>query len=403
MTYRFAPVFHTTAALMILLFAVRASVCFAGDPAPTSIRIEYRTPATHKPPRVEVIGLSPHLIASLRDANFDQTRWNQVLALYVATEDETANQPMLGEYAIDNQVVVFQPRFPLRLGLEYRAVFRAAGLQRQEYPVPVTVTERILLPKPPRKPTVVEYVYPSSSMLPENQLKFYIHFSGPMSRGDSYRHVQLIRDDGKRIEDTFLELSEELWNEGGTRFTLFFEPGRIKRGLKPREDVGPSLEEGYGYRLVIADSWLDAYGNPLAKTHHKDFRVTKPDSIQPDPHQWEFHLPATGTREPLLVRFREPLDHALLQRMLRITNPDDTLLGGEIQIAKKETEWTFLPAARWVLGQHHLSIAATLEDLAGNSIGRPFEVDLAGQHREEPMNEVRIPFVIRATRTNESL
>jgi hypothetical protein len=90
MTYRVVPVFHATAALMILLFAVRASVCFAGDPAPTSIRIEYRAPAPHKPPRVEVIGLSPQLIASLRDADFDQTRWNQVLALHVATEDETA-------------------------------------------------------------------------------------------------------------------------------------------------------------------------------------------------------------------------------------------------------------------------------------------------------------------------
>ncbi len=398
MTYRFAVILVTNGALIILLFAQRAADCQTIPSAPTSITIEYRAPAPDKPPRVEVIGLSADILARMQEADLDQARWNQILALYVVTDDETAEQPMLGEYAIDGQVVVFQPRFPLQQGLEYLAVFRAAGLQWQAAGLPSTITQRILLPKPQRKPIVVQYVYPSSRVLPENQLKFYIHFSGPMSHGDSYRHVQLIRDDGKRVEDPFLELGEELWNASGTRFTLFFDPGRIKRGLKPREEVGPSLEEGYSYTLVIAATWLDAHGNPLADTHRKEFQVTAPDAIQPDPRQWNIYSPAAGTREPLLVRFREPLDHAMLQRVLRVVNPDKALLGGEIQIVKGETEWAFQPDARWEPGQHQLTVAPTLEDLAGNSVGRPFEVMLDGQRRQEQADTVELPFEVRAIR-----
>ena len=38
---------------------------------------------------------------------------------------------------------------------------------------------------------------------------------------------------GQAVADPFLELDEELWSTDGRRFTLLFDPGRIKRGLKP--------------------------------------------------------------------------------------------------------------------------------------------------------------------------
>ena len=49
-------------------------------------------------------------------------------------------------------------------------------------------------------PTVVEAVYPTAERLPENQLKFYLHFSAPMSRGEAYRRVQLLDEKGKAVE-----------------------------------------------------------------------------------------------------------------------------------------------------------------------------------------------------------
>ena len=67
----------------------------------------------------------------------------------------------------------------------------------------------------------------------------------------------------KEVDLPFLELEQELWDSSGKRFTLFFDPGRIKRGLKPREEVGPALEEGKSYTFVVDRAWHDAQGDSL--------------------------------------------------------------------------------------------------------------------------------------------
>ena len=93
-----------------------------------------------------------------------------------------------------------------------------------------------------------------------------------MSRGEAYRHIRLLDGAGKPVDTPFLELDEELWLRDGTRFTLLFDPGRIKRGLKPREELGPVLEAGKSYQLVIDRDWLDAEGNPLKTEFRKTLR-----------------------------------------------------------------------------------------------------------------------------------
>ncbi len=65
-----------------------------------------------------------------------------------------------------------------------------------------------------------------------------------MSRGEAYRRIHLLDADGKPIERAFLELGEELWDPDGKRFTLFIDPGRIKRGLKPRKGRRPRAGAG---------------------------------------------------------------------------------------------------------------------------------------------------------------
>ena len=47
--------------------------------------------------------------------------------------------------------------------------------------------------------TVVEEIYPTADVLPENHLKFYLHFSAPMSRGEAYLRVHLLDEAGKRM------------------------------------------------------------------------------------------------------------------------------------------------------------------------------------------------------------
>src|SRR5581483_747984 len=131
---------------------------------------------------------------------------------------------------------------------------------------------------------------------PENQLKFYFHFSAPMKQGEAYEHIHLLNEAGKPIELAFLELGEELWDPSGKRFTLFIDPGRIKKGLKPREDLGPVLEEGKSYTLVIDRDWKDAEGEALKESFKKTFRAVAADETPPEPKTWRLEAPAAGGR-----------------------------------------------------------------------------------------------------------
>ncbi|MEE8257232.1 MAG: hypothetical protein V3R60_05015, partial [Acidobacteriota bacterium] len=191
----------------------------------------------------------------------------EIFAVYVESDSlvsaEEANigrvPPVAGSYRWEDGVLRFQPRYPLQPGLRYRAVFTpppSTSTSEAEAAKPVTAVFEI--PKPETIPTtVVEQVYPTRDRLPENQLKFYLHFSAPMSRGEAYRRVFLLDDEGRPVELPFLELDEELWDVEGKRLTLLFDPGRVKRDLKPNREVGPPLRQDRDYTLVIDRRWLD--------------------------------------------------------------------------------------------------------------------------------------------------
>lgn len=224
-----------------------------------------------------------------------------------------------------------------------------------------------------KRPTHVAAVYPNNDVLPENLLKFYVHFSRPMSRGDAYEHVHLLDERGKKVEAPFLELGEELWDPRQTRLTLLIDPGRIKRGLKPREEVGPVLEEGKSYTLVVDADWPDADGERLAESFRLKFRAGPTDTTPPDPAKWDVHPPRASDK--LVVASNEPLDHALFERLLSVIGPDGQRVLGAAKVNARASRWEFVPEQPWRAGDYRLLIDAELEDLAGNSIGRPFEVD----------------------------
>jgi hypothetical protein len=338
--------------------------------------------------RFVVSGLSEQELKTLKDAG--EAKLGEIFNVYANLEPGESRLPMLGETKFDGDKLVLTPRFPLEPGVNYHVVLRrpTAGEGRRR-----AISQVFSLPKPITPRAEVSHVYPSAKVLPENQLKFYLHFSRPMSRGDAYQHVTLLDSDGQPVERPFLELGEELWDRTGTRFTLYFDPGRIKRGLKPREIFGPALEEGQSYTLVIAPTWRDADGQPLAAEYRKPFRVVAPDDEQPFTAKWRVAPPAAQLRAPLDVRFPEPLDHAMLLRVLHVVNEADEPIPGEITVSENETRWQFTPDEPWQAGNYRLVIDSALEDLAGNSIRRPFEVDMARPvETEEVIETVSVPF-----------
>ena len=67
-----------------------------------------------------------------------------------------------------------------------------------------------------------------------------------------------------------------------------------------------------------------------------------------------------------MVTFPRPLDYALLQRTIKVAG-----VAGKVEVARGETEWRFTPDAPWIAGPHELIVETSLEDLAGNRVGRP--------------------------------
>ena len=339
--------------------------------------------------------------------HFDRIDWRDLFPVCVAGKSTPSSRaiPLWGTYAPDDDGIRFVPRFPLRSGLTYRVALdlkRLAsqiGLDHEAVAPDILNADLTLPPAPPAPRTTLAGIYPSASLLPENLLKFYLEFSGPMSRGEAYRHITLLDAKGDAIELPFLELDEELWDPQVRRLTLFIDPGRIKRGLKPHEEIGPSLVQGGDYQLVIDSNWRDARGKPLTSPARKSFHVGPPDYLPIDPKTWAITPPGAGTLSPLVVTFPEPLDYGLLQRVLHIEDKDGVRLDGKVQSQNYETQWAFTPDSPWAAGEWVLIVDRVLEDLAGNSVGRAFDVavvEVADRYDTRRRGEpVRIKFQIR--------
>jgi hypothetical protein len=288
--------------------------------------------------------------------------WNSVLAVFAGKGDVP---PLVGNYAVASGTLTFTPQYPLAPGIHLRAVFHPA--------TGAAIQTTFDLPKAAPRPstTRVAQVYPTTDRIPENQLKFYIYFSAPMQRGDAWTHVHLLREDGSRVDLPFLELALELWDRDNMRLTVLFDPGRVKRGLLPLREVGPAIEAGKNYTFVVDREWLDGNGTPLVESYRKPLRVVASDRVPVDPAKWKITPPAAGTTDPLVVDFPEPLDYALLLHFVSVAGVE-----GTVAVEKNETQWRFTPKQPWKPTGHKLLVNTELEDLAGNHVGRPFDIDV---------------------------
>jgi Bacterial Ig-like domain len=294
----------------------------------------------------------------------------KLLTIRVQKSLNASLPPLLGTVSIIDSDLRFTSRFPLSPSVAYRVELAPMLTDNRE-------VSPILFTAQPRKsspPTSAVSVFPSADVLPENVLKFYIHFSAPMSRGEAYQRVHLMRGNTE-VQTPFLELGEELWDSEQKRFTLFVHPGRIKKGLKPREESGAPMVDGNEYVLSIDGEWLDAQQKPLRAPFVKMFRVAAADAVQPDPKHWKIDPPNANSRSSVKVRFDEPLDHSLLTRVIRVLDASKSEVAGTVSVLEHERVWAFEPKEPWMLGQYTLAIASTLEDLAGNNLARPFETN----------------------------
>jgi hypothetical protein len=320
---------------------------------------------------VEVRNLPKELLGKLKSGKPTDREWHAVFRVVVAggtNEELLARPPLAGTYTLTATGARFDPQFPLVPGRDYVAIVH-------DIPGGKPVLAIVALPKPPPGPRVaVAAVYPSAMRLPENTLRFYIHFSGPVARGDVYRHLKLVRDDGVEVKNPFLELPEELWANEGNRLTVLFHPGRVKRGLVPREEEGPILEEGRTYTFTISGKWQDTEGRPIVAEYRKQIIASAPDEQPIDLAEWLLIPPRARSDAPLIVKLPKPLDHALLNHLVWVADADGNRVPGTMTVGGGERVLTFAPKDPWGRGEYRLVADTRLEDVCGNRVGEAFEV-----------------------------
>ena len=316
------------------------------------------------------------LIELGRLAATEQSRRLAVLPseIVVAGASLESIQPIAGRFKVSSDAVSFLPRFPFVDGLGYSLLVDLSPGQQASGPE----VWNIQRPPPDGPPTTeVVAIYPSVDHLPVNQLKFYVHFSSPMSEGFAARAVQVLRDDnGQPIQNVFLAMDPELWDSERRRLTLLLDPGRIKRGLVSNLEAGYPLIEGSPIILAIGTQFRDAGGRPLRDGAKKRYDIGPPLRVRVNPADWRCQAPVAGSKDPLVVKFDRPLDHALLEHTLRVNDPTGWTLAGQSTVGSGEQSWQFAPQSPWQEGRHQVMIDPLLEDLAGNSLNRVFDRDL---------------------------
>jgi hypothetical protein len=371
-------------------FVLVAAACSAGNSS-SNPAIALRHPAG-APAYVEVIGLSSAQLRSARSAALTEEQWSQLFRVAVSE----SGAAMLGSYTISGDALRFTPQFPLDPGRPYVVRFDSAQLPGANGADVVPVVSTVRVPAMHVTPsTTVARVYPSGDTVPENLLRMYVEFSGPMGRPSGIPYMKLLGSDGREIEGAFLPLDYEFWDPAHRRFTAFLDPGRVKSGILPNKQMGRALDAGRTVTLVISREWRDEHGLPLRDEFRRVFRVAAPAAKPLDPASWRIEAPGVGSRSPLVVTFPRPLDHGLLMRALGVTR-GDIPIGGDVSLENGETRWMFTPREPWQRGQHQLLALDTLEDVAGNQIGKAFEVDKFDTVDKSPdPKSIMIPFMVR--------
>jgi hypothetical protein len=315
-----------------------------------------------------------------------------VLRVSVKTDAGPAPLPVAGRYDIRNGAIRFTPMVPFEPGRSYDVAFNPAALPGGGLAHLQPISSVVSVPGPPASPPVrVAAVYPTGPEVPENLLRMYVAFSGPMGSRDGRDYVTLVDGQGRDMDDALLPLDTGLWNPERTRFTVLFDPGRVKRGILPNRASGRPLKAGGTFAIVVRRAWPDAHGKPMVADFRQEFRVGPAIERPLDPAAWRIAPPAAGSKDPLVVSFPWPLDRGLLARSLQVAGSTGTI-DGTATVEDGEIRWRFTPAQPWTPGAHTLVALPELEDACGNRIGRAFETDDTSDDTRIPPH--RIPFTV---------
>jgi hypothetical protein len=274
-------------------------------------------------------------------------------------------EPVLGTAEDRDGDLVFTPVVPFSIGYTYDVLYESRIIGN----VVINIPGNAPVPK-------LLSVYPTADTLPENLLKMYFSFSHPMVEGGSLRNISMLRGTDT-VRGVFLDLQPELWNEDGTILTLWLDPGRIKRDLIPKREMGNPLEDGGRYTLVVAEGWRSKAGKATTENFTKSFTAGPRDEASPSIAKWRVTAPKSGTQDPVVIYFGETLDRLSAEHSIYIRNQEGEDVFLDYEAGTREESIKLTPHAIWKTGRYTIEVEARLEDPAGNNLTRLFDRDVS--------------------------
>ena len=346
--------------------ALLATMLFAGSAFAGDIRTHYNTGTG----RLVVNGLS------LVEQN-EITRQPQRVYLQRANAKHPQSMLLSVEPSGDGLQIV--PRFKLRAGESY--LLRLSLSDAEPYQ-----TKFSLAKKQHIAPKLVGF-FPKSDILAANTLRFYLEFSQPMARGQVRKHIRLMKENGQVSQSPFLNLAKELWDPSQKRLTLILDPGRLKQGVGPNQQVGSPLESGNAYSLVVAGMMKSVDGTALGQDVHLRFQVGVAIRRALSPEAWRISDPIAGTQVPLRITFDRTMDVGATKRLIWIIGPDGKNIRGIVRT--DGASWNFTPREPWAPKAYRLVVSPALEDIAGNSIRSAFDAKSGAMGIKEAPTELK--------------
>lgn len=206
-------------------------------------------------------------------------------------------------------------------------------------------------------------IHPAGPTVPENLLRIELRFAQAQRLPFDVRRLQLLREDGREIENALLDLA--LPSADGRRITILMDPGRVKTGVGPQLDAGRALHAGQTVRLRVDDP-------ATAEVAVKTWQVTAAVSRPLDAAAWRLSEPRSGSREPLVVDLRAPISSSG-EGLIAVVDAAGRRVPGKAVLGDGDTVWHFTPSRRWRSGRYRLVAHPDLEDPAGNRHCSAFE------------------------------
>ena len=156
------------------------------------------------------------------------------------------------------------------------------------------------------------------------------------------------------------------------------------------------IVQGKRYTLVIDTEWPDAQGRPMKEGFRRQFFAQPPERRAVDLKTWSLRPPRAGTAEALEILFPRPMDRALLDRLIAVLDATGHALPGLVHVDREETRWRFTPRRPWTAGVYRLRVETALEDVAGNKVDLPFDVDKFERVESKIRSKTKtLPFTVK--------